>query len=160
MTIATEAWFRGHWQMVRIIENVPEGVIGEFWGECSFAPDGHGLACTESGVLRFRGADYHSGRASLWRFPAPGRIEVRYQDGRPFHDFAADHPEATHRCGEDHYRVSYDFSPEADGDTWLSRWQVQGPKKDYVMTTRFRRVSDLARQQRRIGAAMPPRSVD
>jgi hypothetical protein len=77
MTIATEAWFRGHWQMVRIIENVPEGVIGEFWGECSFTPDGHGLTCDESGVLRFRGADYHSGRVSLWRFPRPGHIEVR-----------------------------------------------------------------------------------
>ncbi len=33
MTIATEAWFCGRWQMMRIIENVPEGVIGEFWGE-------------------------------------------------------------------------------------------------------------------------------
>ena len=59
MTIATEAWFRGRWQMVRIIENVSEGVIGEFWGQCAFAPDGEGLTCRETGVLRFRGMDYH-----------------------------------------------------------------------------------------------------
>ena len=43
MTIATEPWFRGRWQMVRIIENVTEGVIGEFWGECDFEPDGQNV---------------------------------------------------------------------------------------------------------------------
>ena len=145
MTIATQGWFRGHWQMMRIIENVPEGVIGEFWGECAFAPDGAhesgGLTCREQGVLRFRGADYHSGRVSLWRFPGQGRIEVRYEDGRPFHDFTAEEPEATHLCGEDDYRVSYEFGPEGDTATWLSRWDVKGPAKDYVMTTRYRRLT-------------------
>ena len=141
MTIATEAWFRGRWQMMRIIENVPEGVIGEFWGECGFAPDGAGLTCREQGVLRFRGADYHSGRVSLWRFPGQGRIEVRYEDGRPFHDFLADRPEATHLCGADRYRVSYDFGAGNDAATWLSRWDVKGPAKDYVMTTRYRRLA-------------------
>ena len=123
--------------MMRIIENVPEGVIGEFWGECDFIPDGAGLICREQGVLRFRGADYHSGRVSLWRFPGQGRIEVYYEDGRPFHDFPTDKPVATHLCGEDNYRVSYDFGT----DTWLSRWEVMGPAKDYVMTTRYRRTS-------------------
>jgi len=156
MTIATEAWFSGHWQMVRIIENVPEGVIGEFWGECSFAPDGQGLTCDENGVLRFRGADYHSGRVSLWRFPGRGHIEVRYQDGRPFHDFDADKPEATHLCGDDHYRVSYDFGQ----DTWLSRWQVVGPAKDYVMTTRYRRLRDLAARPGRVGVANSSQEID
>ncbi|HUS55673.1 MAG TPA: DUF6314 family protein [Thermohalobaculum sp.] len=145
MTIATEGWFRGQWQMVRIIENVPEGVIGEFWGECSFAPDGDGLTCDEKGVLRFRGADFHSGRVSLWRFPGQGRIEVHYEDGRPFHDFVADKPEATHLCGDDYYRVSYDFGPEGDRDSWVSRWQVVGPRKDYVMATRYRRIGDSSR---------------
>jgi uncharacterized protein DUF6314 len=138
MTIATRAWFRGGWQMVRIIENVAQGVIGEFWGECIFSDDEEGLICNEQGVLRFDGADYHSGRVSLWRFPGPGRIEVRYQDGRPFHDFPTDNPEAAHQCGDDRYRVSYDFGI----DTWLSLWEVKGPAKDYFMTTRYRRLSD------------------
>ena len=131
--------------MMRIIENVPEGVIGEFWGECVFVPDGAhesgGLTCREQGVLRFRGADYHSGRVSLWRFPGQGRIEVRYEDNRPFHDFTAEEPEATHLCGEDDYRVSYEFGPEGDTGTWFSRWDVKGPAKDYVMTTRYRRLT-------------------
>ena len=136
MTIATEVWFCGRWQMVRIIENVPEGIIGEFWGECRFLPDGEGLTCREDGVLRFRGVDYHSGRVSLWRFPGPGWVEVRYEDDRPFHDFGVEDPQAVHRCGADTYRVRYEFSP----DTWLSHWEVSGPAKDYMMSTRYRRV--------------------
>ena len=142
MTIATEPWFRGRWQMVRIIENVTEGVIGEFWGECDFLPDGNGLTCREEGVLRFRGTDFHSGRVSLWRFPGSGQIEVRYEDGRPFHDFALEDPTAEHLCGEDIYRVAYDFAPDSGlPEAWLSRWEVEGPSKDYAMTTRYRRVA-------------------
>ncbi len=137
MRVATHTYFEGRWQMVRIIENLAEGVIGEFWGEARFEPDGEGLICREAGVLRFRGADYHAERASLWRFPGGGRIEVRYDDGRPFHDFIEDDPQAVHDCGEDRYRVSYDFE---EGDTaWTSRWEVEGPAKDYMMTTRYRR---------------------
>ncbi|MEM8793090.1 MAG: DUF6314 family protein [Pseudomonadota bacterium] len=136
MTVATPSFFAGQWQMVRIIENVTEGVIGEFWGEADFAPDGNGLTCRENGVLRFRGADYHAERAALWRFPGAGRVEVRYEDGRPFHDFVDEDPEAIHQCGEDTYRVSYAF----DGDAWTSVWDVKGPAKDYRMTTRYRRV--------------------
>ncbi|MEM1343144.1 MAG: DUF6314 family protein [Pseudomonadota bacterium] len=133
--IASEKFFRGRWQMVRIIENVSEGVIGEFWGEAAFQPGAHGLVCRESGVLRFRGSDYHAARASLWRFPGAGRIEVRYEDGRPFHDFIIDEPRAEHACGADRYRVSYDFGTSE----WTSRWEVSGPSKDYQMTTRYYR---------------------
>lgn len=136
MDEATERYFRGRWQMMRIIENLPEGVIGEFWGEAVFQPDGQGLTCRENGVLRFRGVDYHAERRSLWRFPDRARVEVQYEDGRPFHDFATDAPVAEHLCGEDHYRVSYQFGD----DVWLSRWEVAGPQKDYQMSTRYRRV--------------------
>ncbi|MEO0819845.1 MAG: DUF6314 family protein [Pseudomonadota bacterium] len=138
MDEATERYFRGRWQMMRIIENVSEGVIGEFWGEARFDPDSLGLACRETGVLRFRGHDYHAERGSLWRFPRPGEVEVRYTDGRPFHAFPANDPVAEHLCGQDRYRVSYDFSPEM----WTSLWEVQGPQKDYQMSTRYRRITD------------------
>ncbi|MEM7506346.1 MAG: DUF6314 family protein [Pseudomonadota bacterium] len=136
MTVATLSFFAGKWQMVRIIENVPEGVIGEFWGEAEFTPDGQGLTCAETGVLRFKGHDYHAERGSLWRFPAEGHVEVQYEDGRPFHDFIAEDPEAVHHCGDDLYRVSYDFGANA----WTSVWDVRGPDKDYVMTTRYLRI--------------------
>ncbi|MEM7527566.1 MAG: DUF6314 family protein [Pseudomonadota bacterium] len=143
MDEATERYFRGHWAMRRIIENVAEGVIGEFWGEARFdavpppAEEGM-LACREEGVLRFRGHDYHAERGSLWRFPGPGEVEVQYTDGRPFHAFPTKDPVAEHLCGEDLYRVRYDFGPSA----WMSVWEVQGPDKDYQMMTEYRRMKE------------------
>ena len=134
MVEATQSYFEGPWQMVRIIENVPEGVIGEVWGQAHFAPDGLGLTCHESGVLRFNGVDYHTGRSALWRFDGE-RIEVQYYDGRPFHDFLTRDPIALQIDGDARYEIVYDFEPR----TWLSRWQMLGPGANYMMTTRYRR---------------------
>ncbi|MEM6623593.1 MAG: DUF6314 family protein [Pseudomonadota bacterium] len=132
---ATQSYFEGPWQLVRIIENVREGVIGEVWGQAEFVFDGEGLTCVENGVLRFNGADYHTGRTALWRFPGGDRIDVRYADGQPFHDFLTRDPIALQIDGDSAYEISYDFGHES----WLNRWQMQGPGQDYVMTTRYRR---------------------
>ena len=132
---ATQSYFIGEWQMVRIIEDVGHGVIGEVWGEASFTPDGAGLACRERGVLRFGGEDTLSARDSLWRFGADGRIEVRYADGRPFHHFLTDEPIALMIEGEAQYRIEYDFGV----DSWLSIWEMSEPRRNYRMTTRYRR---------------------
>lgn len=146
MTLATlpgtKAYFRGRWQMVRLIENATEGIIGEFWGEAVFAPPegdtgDSTLICREAGVLRFRGQDYHAERATRWCFPDDGgRVEVDYEDGSPFHDFTLLAPSALHRCGEDRYEVAYEF----EFDSWMSHWSVRGPRKDYRMSTRYRRI--------------------
>ena len=133
MVLATESYFRGHWQMVRIIEDVPAGVIGEFWGQAEFAPDRLGLICTETGVLRFKGHDYHSGRVLLWRWPEPNRIDVRYDDGRRFHEFLREQPLAIQVSGEDRFEVGYEF----DSAEWISTWTVDGPDRIWRMTTRY-----------------------
>ena len=135
MIHATQSYFEGPWQMVRIIENVPEGVIGEVWGEAEFLFDGEGLTCIEDGVLRFQGADHHTGRTSLWRFGDDDRIEVQYEDGRPFHDFLTRDPIALQIAGDAVYEIVYDFEPT----TWTSRWEMTGPGQNYMMTTRYRR---------------------
>ena len=135
MTGATQSYFSGQWQMVRIIENVGTGVIGEVWGQAEFQPDQLGLTCLESGVLRFQGADYHTGRTSLWRFGANGQVEVQYEDGRPFHDFLIRAPIALQFSGEDRFEIRYDFHP----GTWTSSWEMSGPSGTYLMTTRYRR---------------------
>ena len=135
MIRATQSYLEGPWQMVRIIENVPEGVIGEVWGQAEFIFDGEGLTCIEDGVLRFGGVDYHTGRTSLWRFEAEEKIEVQYEDGRPFHDFLTREPIALRIAGDARYEITYDFEP----GTWISRWQMQGPGENYMMTTRYRR---------------------
>ena len=133
--IATRDWFEGRWAVQRVILSVPERVVGEFWGEAVFAPDAEGLICRESGVLRYEGHDYNSGRVLLWRFPGAGRVEVRFEDDRPFHEFDPKIGEAEHLCEPDIYRVTYRFEPAL----WESRWEVHGPQKDYVMETRYRR---------------------
>lgn len=38
MTLATEPYFLGRWQMVRLIESPTGGPLGEFWGEALFEP--------------------------------------------------------------------------------------------------------------------------
>lgn len=135
MIRATQDYFRGQWLLVRIIENVPEGIIGEVWGEAEFVSDGKGLTCREQGVMRFQGTDYHTERTSLWRFPEPGRVEVLYEDGRPFHDFLTRDPIALTIEEDARYEIVYDFEP----GTWISRWQLLGPGRNYMMTTRYRR---------------------
>ena len=121
--------------MIRIIENVGTGVIGEVWGEAEFASENDALTCEENGVLRFQGADYHTGRMSRWRFPEDGRIAVDYADGRPFHDFLTRDPIALSFDGADRFEIRYDFQP----GTWTSTWEMSGPSGLYMMTTRYRR---------------------
>lgn len=135
MIRATKSYFRGDWLLVRIIEDAPNGIIGEVWGEARFVDAGEGLACHETGVLRFHGADYHTERTSLWRFPEIGRVEVHYADGRPFHHFLTERPIALEIAGDARYEIVYDFAP----GTWISRWEMAGPGRNYLMTTRYRR---------------------
>jgi hypothetical protein len=139
MIRATQSYFEGDWLMVRIIEKAPEGLIGEVWGEARFVKDGDGLACHETGVLRFHGEDFHTERTSLWRFPAAGRVEVLHEDGRPFHHFLTERPIALEFSGEASYEIVYEFEP----DTWISRWEMAEPGRTYMMTTRYRRCRTL-----------------
>lgn len=135
MIRATQSYLEGPWHMIRIIENVRDGVIGEVWGEANFIYDGEGLTCLENGVLRFQGNDFHTGRTSLWRFGEDDRIEVQYEDGRPFHDFLTRNPISLSIGDDARYEISYEF----DRETWLSRWHMLGPDANYEMTTRYRR---------------------
>ena len=67
-------------------------------------------------------------------------VAVLFDDLRPFHAIAlnAEGPEATHLCTPDTYRVAYEFDLP---DTWQARWSVEGPRKAYVMKSRFRRTT-------------------
>ncbi len=135
MIRATKSYFEGNWLLVRIIEKEPEGLIGEVWGDATFVEDDEGLTCHETGVLRFQGEDYLVERTSLWRFPEPELVEVRYADGQPFHHFLTERPIALEFMEDASYEIAYEFEPE----TWLSRWEMIEPGHRYTMTTRYRR---------------------
>ena len=139
-----EAWLArlvGDWAVRRAIVDRRGMVWGRFRGEAAFGRAGPradaGLRYRETGHLRYAAAaPMAAERAYLWQ--AAGReVAVAYGDGRPFHSFrlAGDRAEAVHLCGADRYRVAYEFGAWPE---WSATWHVTGPRKDYVMRTRYR----------------------
>jgi len=101
---------------------------------------GGGLLHEESGTFTWQGVARPAER-TLRFLPggSPGTADVRFADGRPFHDLdlttgrhVADHP-----CAADLYRGEFTV---LDGDRWRTVWRVGGPAKDLVLTTDYARV--------------------
>lgn len=132
--------FEGRWRLLRAVDDRRAGAQATFAGEALFRPDGEGLRCEEAGALRINGVETRATRVHLWRFPAPERVEVLFDDGRFFHAFdpreAA--PRASHDCPPDFYQVVYGFEGP---DRWRSVWEVRGPRKDYRMESVFVRIA-------------------
>lgn len=130
--------FAGPWQVARVIDDRRAGQAGVFEGTARFSPNGAGrLRYAETGRLRMGGGvPMQADRVYLWRFDR-GRVEVSFDDGRPFHGFALGGVAgADHWCDPDAYRVAYDFS---DFPRWRAVWTVTGPRKDYVMDSAYTR---------------------
>lgn len=130
--------FAGVWRIERRIEDLGGGPAGRFEGEAVLTPTAGGLAYEESGLLRLgAGVPMLATRRYLWQAAGPGRIEVAFEDGRPFHGFELDDgAEAAHDCAPDLYRVRYRFG---DWPRWEAVWRVTGPRKDYRMESRYAR---------------------
>lgn len=131
------AEFAGVWCLSRTIDDQRANIRGEMHGTCKFLPETHGLRQVEMGVLRYGDAPpMQAERQYLWSNEA-GQIVVQFSDGRPFHSFSPKNDaEADHLCGDDLYQVQYDFK---NWPVWTSRWRVQGPRKDLIITSRFER---------------------
>lgn len=131
------AEFEGRWTLTRQIDDARGGVESRFEGAARFTPDATGLTYEEEGHLLMPGQPPMAAtRRYLWREGAAG-IELRFADGRFFHTIApGPAPEATHHCPPDLYRVAYDFAAWPE---WQARWQVSGPRKDYVMRSLYRK---------------------
>ena len=129
--------FAGRWVLQRQIDDRFGGQTGEMSGEAVFSADADGLIYRETGQMRLgTGPLMTAQRRYLWRFGDD--VEVLFDDGRPFHRFAAkgngagtDHP-----CGDDIYRVAYDFTA---WPVWSAVWAVIGPRKDYTSQSRYLR---------------------
>ncbi|QBF32711.1 hypothetical protein CFI11_16030 [Thalassococcus sp. S3] len=74
-------------------------------------------------------------RRYLWRAEEAG-ISVFFDDARAFHRIALGAAESVdrHLCDPDIYDVHYAFE---DWPSWRAIWTVQGPRKDYIMETRY-----------------------
>ena len=128
--------FEGAWRLTRRIEDRLAGQTGHLEGVARFTRDADGLIYSETGTLRLPDQpEMQAERRYLWR-EAGTRIEVFFEDDRPFHAFdpADPRPAAEHWCDPNSYAVRYDFSAWPD---WSSEWQVTGPRKDYMMHSQY-----------------------
>ncbi|MGW7382212.1 DUF6314 family protein [Streptomyces sp. NPDC054794] len=136
------AHLAGRWRVERSVRDLASGDEGRFEGVTVFGPlVGGGLLHEESGTFTWRGVARPAER-TLRFLPgaAPGTADVRFADGRPFHDldlasgrYVADHP-----CAADLYRGEFTV---LDRDHWRTVWRVGGPAKHLVLTTEYTRVN-------------------
>ncbi|MEU9188396.1 DUF6314 family protein [Streptomyces sp. NPDC048484] len=141
------AYLAGSWRVERSVRDLASGASGSFTGTTVFERldgDGRddpseGLLHHESGTFEWQGVARPAER-TLRFLPGEGagRADVRFADGRPFHDldltsgrYVADHP-----CSADLYRGEFTVY---DADRWRTVWRVGGPAKDLVLTTDYTR---------------------
>ncbi|MGW0333753.1 DUF6314 family protein [Streptomyces sp. NPDC003011] len=132
------AYLSGSWRVRRSVRDLASGDEGRFTGTTTFGPlEEDGLLHHESGTFVWQGVPRPAERTL--RFLAsdrPSRAEVRFADGRPFHDLdlARGHHVAGHPCAADLYRGEFTVR---DRDHWRTVWRVRGPAKDLVLTTDY-----------------------
>lgn len=135
MLLATD--FLGSWTFERQIDDRLGHQQGWVHGQARFTAEGDLIRYHEQGALRIGdGPIMTAERSYLWRFGE--NVEVMFDDGRPFHEFAptGEGQGSDHFCGEDMYRVVYDFT---NWPGWSSTYVVTGPRKDYTSRTVFKR---------------------
>lgn len=142
MTLPTPSlacYFSGDWRITRRICDRLAGESGRLNGVVRFAPEADGLRYDETGEMHF-GA-YRGEATQRYRFVLmdDAVAEVHYADGRLFHhlDLSSGIADVAHECGSDLYRGRYRV---LGADRWALSWQVAGPRKDYLMSTRYERV--------------------
>lgn len=132
------AFLEGAWLLGRAIDDRRRGRRGRFAGRAAFAPEGADLVYREQGRLRLPGFETVATRVYRYTFPAPQLAEVRFQDGRLFHnlDLSDGVWAAEHRCGDDLYRGTFRV---AGHGCWTAAWRITGPAKDQILESVYRR---------------------
>jgi len=128
--------FAGRWRLDRVLEDRLGAMSGTLAGEAVFAAEQSGLLYRETGTLCLRsGPQMQAERSYVWAWRGE-EVAVTFADGADFHTFVPDGAvEGTpHLCGQDLYHVAYDFR---DWPRWSARWEVAGPRKDYVSTSTY-----------------------
>ncbi|MFH9979555.1 DUF6314 family protein [Streptomyces sp. NPDC017179] len=134
------AYLAGTWRVRRSVRDLADGGTGEFTGTTVFGDlDGGGLLHRESGTFVWQGVARPAER-TLRFLPGsvPGTADVRFADGRPFHDLdlRSGRHLAGHPCAADLYRGEFTVR---DAGHWRTVWRVGGPAKDLVLTTDYAR---------------------
>ena len=132
MTSRTLGDFLGDWRITREIR-IADGSVGHFVGMAHWTADREGALYHESGELEMPGQGrFRAERQYRWG----ADLSVWFSDGRFFHHIPPLGGSASHWCDPDQYDAEYGF---ADWPVWWCQWRVRGPRKDYVMTSHYRR---------------------
>jgi hypothetical protein len=133
---AEDAASAGQWTVQRDLLDRAEGTRGTFSGVVHFVPaDDGGLAFREEGTMRWPSFTGPASREYLLRTTtSPDALDVFFPDGRPFHrmSFAPGSNLDNHWCDPDTYLVTYVYE---GGDGFSYTWDVQGPRKDLLLTS-------------------------
>jgi hypothetical protein len=128
----------GLWNVQRDLLDRADGTRGTFFGVVHFvlANDG-GLAFREEGIMRWPTFTGPATREYVLKSTArPDALDFFFPDGRPFHSMSFT-PEANldqHWCDPDTYRVAYNYG---DANSFSYSWDVLGPRKDLLLTSRL-----------------------
>ncbi|MEZ7006715.1 DUF6314 family protein [Streptomyces sp. AD55] len=130
------AYLAGRWRTERTVRDLDSGAEGRFEGSTVFEESGDGgLLGRERGEFTWQGVTRPAER-TLRYLPgtAPGTADVRFADGRPFHDLdlSTGRHVAGHPCAADHYRGEFTVRSAV---RWRTVWRVAGPAKDLVLVT-------------------------
>ncbi|WP_164385386.1 DUF6314 family protein [Streptomyces sp. OM5714] len=134
------AYLAGHWCTERSVRDLANGLEGRFAGVTVFdALEAGGLIGRESGAFTWQGVTRPAERTLRYEpGSGPGRADVRFADGRPFHglDLTSGRHVADHPCAADLYRGEFTVRGP---DRWRTVWRVGGPAKDLLLTTDYLR---------------------
>lgn len=121
----------GTWELSRVIIDHRADERSDVLGtsELTLQADAR-IRWTESGTLHRRGTDVAVSRVLYLEPREPGWF-VTFEDGRDFHPWEPGSP-VEHACTPDMY-VGL-VAPMGD-DRWSVEWRVNGPGKDYTMTS-------------------------
>ena len=132
--LASLAALAGRWHLSRVIDHA-DGTRATLEGVSVFSRSGPRLIQEESGVLKFGDQNLEARQRYIWEAAGP-HLNVYFSDMRPFHAVPLGEPcpRTVHLCDPDRYEVVYDFQA---WPRWTSTWKVEGPRKDYEMTSRY-----------------------
>jgi Family of unknown function (DUF6314) len=131
----------GLWTVQRDLLDRANGTRGTFSGVVHFVPvNDDGLDLREEGTMRWPAFTGPATREYVLKTTARAdTLDVFFPDGRPFHSMSFT-PRANldqHWCDPDTYRVTYTYE---GADSFSYSWDVRGPRKDLLLTSRLVRV--------------------
>lgn len=119
----------GKYRFTREIHH-DEGMVNLVDGVAILEKSGKNLRYDEHGILRIGAQSFQAERRYYWKANG-AEILVEFEDGRAFHRFFLNNPQAEHFCAPDLYQVRYEF----DWPQWQAHWRVDGPRKSYRMSS-------------------------